>query len=155
MRGRLGHRRHQSHRGRAGADDDDLLAGIIDIFLPELGMDDGAGEILHAREVGHIAMLIAIIARAHHQEIAGVTGALPVGTGLGAHRPACRLAIPIGMRHPGAEMDLRLNPVALGRVGDVFADRRTIGKHLAIGPGPEGEAKCVHVAIGSNARIAE
>ena len=44
------HRRHQGDRGRAAADDDDLLAGVVEVLGPELRVHDLAGEVLDAGE---------------------------------------------------------------------------------------------------------
>ena len=71
MRCCRGHGRYQRHGGGARADDDDLFAGIIEMFRPELRLDDLAGEIRLARPFGLVALRIAVITRAHVQEVAG------------------------------------------------------------------------------------
>ena len=45
----LGQRGHQRHRGRAAADHDDALAGIVEVLGPELRMDEAAAIVLLAR----------------------------------------------------------------------------------------------------------
>ena len=44
------HRRHQCHRGRATADDDDLLACVVEVLGPVLGVHDLSREVVLARE---------------------------------------------------------------------------------------------------------
>ena len=47
----LRQRRDERHRGRAAADHDDALAGVVDVLGPVLGVHDPSAEALDAREV--------------------------------------------------------------------------------------------------------
>ena len=60
----LRQRRRQRHRGCAGADDDDVLAGIIKVFGPELRMDQLALVVVIARPLRQIALVATVVAGA-------------------------------------------------------------------------------------------
>ena len=47
----VGQRRHQRDRRGAAADDHDLLAGVVEVLGPVLGVDDRALEVVGAREL--------------------------------------------------------------------------------------------------------
>ena len=52
-------------------------------------------------------------------------------------------------------MDLLVNAVLGGGVGDVLADRRAVGEHLQLLPRPELVSEAVHVGVGTDAGVAE
>ena len=71
VRRRLGHRRHQRHRGRAAADHHDPLARVVEVLRPVLRVDDLPAEVLDAGELRQVALVVAVVAAAHQQEAAG------------------------------------------------------------------------------------
>ena len=71
VRGLLGHRRHQRHRGGAAADHDDALAGVVEVLGPVLRVDDRAGEAVDPLELGRVALVVAVVAAAGPEEVAG------------------------------------------------------------------------------------
>jgi hypothetical protein len=80
--------------GRARADHDDALAGVIQVAGPLLRMHDAALEALDAGKLRRIALLVVVVAGAHVQEVAGQAYRLLAGTLLGLDRPARILARP-------------------------------------------------------------
>ena len=70
MRGVLCHLGDQGDRGCAAADHDHPLAGPIDVVGPLLGMHDAALELLDARKVRHVAVLVVVVAGAHEEKVA-------------------------------------------------------------------------------------
>ena len=53
----VGHCRDERHRGRATADDHDLLAVVVQVFGPLLGVHDDAGELIASSKLRRIATL--------------------------------------------------------------------------------------------------
>ena len=76
MRAIAGDRRHDSRRRRAGADDQDLLALVVEILRPGLRVDDAALVFVHVRPVRRVALRVPVIALAHPQEVGGEAGSL-------------------------------------------------------------------------------
>ena len=72
VRGVAGHRRDQGDRGGATADDDDLLAGVVQVLRPVLWVDALTLELVHAREGRQVARVVVVVAGAADQEAAGV-----------------------------------------------------------------------------------
>ena len=100
--GPLGHRRDQGDRGRAAADHDDALARVVEVGGPVLGVDDLAGEALDALELGRVALVVAVVAGAAEQEVAGKQLAAAVIGALDLDRPAGLVARPARRRRPAA-----------------------------------------------------
>src|SRR5579883_2124815 len=87
--------RNERRGRRAGADDDDLLAGEIDVLRPELRMDDAAAELLHAGPFRRVAFGMPIIAMAHPEEVRGEGDALTAVDLLCFNGPETGLAGPL------------------------------------------------------------
>ena len=68
---RAGQGGHQGHRGGAAADDHDPLADVVEVLGPVLGVNEGAGEVAHAGEVGQVAVVVAVVAGAREEEARG------------------------------------------------------------------------------------
>src|SRR4029077_5747201 len=125
------------------------------ILGPLLGMDNGAPEAFPALELGGVALLVAVVAGAHQEEVAGEPDGL---AGLRPHRldrPRGVLARPARARRAMAETDVAVHVVLGGRLTHVVEDRRTVGDGLRLPPGLEAVAQRVHVAVGADAGIAE
>ena len=155
MGGLLRHGRHQGNRGCAAADNHHLLARVVEIFGPVLGMHDLAAEITFARKVRFVALIIIVVTGAPDHEVGsvvlGFTGCFVQGRELPAFvhaRPVCRLD-----RQP--ETNVALHVVFPGGLRHIILDRRTIRQHLAAGPGTEVVAEGEHVGIRPDTRIAE
>ena len=73
MRRRRGERGHERHRGRAAADDDDALAGDVEVFGPELRVDERPAEVGLAGELGAMAFVVAVVAAADVEEARSAT----------------------------------------------------------------------------------
>jgi len=153
MRGIAGDFGNQRHRSRTAADDDDLLARVVEVFGPELRVDDLPLEIGEPRKIGGIALGVAVIAAAHIEEIAGQFGGRAVR--LGGHsparvgaRPACRLDLV-------AKADVALDIMLGGGFADIAANARAVGDRLGFLPRTEAIAQRVHVGVGPHAGIAE
>ena len=119
VRGALGHRGHERHRGRAAADHDDALARVVEVLGPELRMDDLAGEALGALELRREALVVAVVAAAQVEEVAGQAHGLARVGALGLDRPARVARRPRGAHHAMAEADLALDVVLARRLPDV------------------------------------
>jgi hypothetical protein len=62
------HRGDHGDRGRAAADHDDTLAGVVEFIGPELRMGHCAGEGLDARELRVVSALVVVVTGVHVQE---------------------------------------------------------------------------------------
>ena len=151
----VGHCRHQRDRGRAAADHHDALVAVVEIVRPVLRMDERAGEIVLARQLGTVALVVVVVPGAHDEEVTrprlGRAAAF-VDCGNG---PSAVVARPAGVGRLAAEGDV-LGHAVLGRGRvDVVADRRPVREHLGIEPRPEVEAEGVHVRVRPHARVPE
>jgi len=151
---RFRHRRHQGHRGGTAADHHDLLAGIVERFRPELRMDNRSGKIRLAGEVRIMAFVIAVIARAHMEEIALHRAERAIAL-LQAHRPQRLFARPVGIDHLVVEPYLVVQAIFVDGFIQIVEDRWRVGNCPARGPGFEIIAQCIHVAVRADAGIFE
>ncbi len=152
--GPLGHRRDQRHRGGAAADHHDPLADVVEVLRPVLGVDDPALEALAAGELRRVALVVAVIASAAVEEVAGQLDRLAAGA-LGDHGPARLPAAPLGAHHPVAEADVLLDAVLARGLVDVVADLAAVGDRVGVFPGAERVAEREHVGVGADAGVAE
>src|SRR5690606_11842046 len=109
---------------------------------------------LTPRELGRVATVVAVVARAHHEEVAGERGRLAVSMG-GRDGPRGALARPRGVRDLVPEADVLGDAVLAGGLLDVLADERAVGDGLRVLPGLELVPERVHVRVGAHARVAE
>src|SRR5262249_14188915 len=142
----------------ARADHDHALAGIVEVLGPFLRMDDLAAEIRSSGKLRRVALLVAVIARAHEEEVAGKThrlGRALARDAFGLDRPARVGCRPRRALHAMAEPDLAVDAV-LGRgLAHIIENARAVGDRLRLGPRLEGIAEREHVAVGADAGIAE
>src|SRR5262249_13696788 len=151
----LRHGWDQRHRRGPGADHDHLLAGVVEVLRPLLGMEDLAREALAALELGRVALLVAVVARAHEEEVAGEADGLSGVRSQGVDRPGGILAGPGGPRRPVPVADVVGHPELGGRLLHVTENRGTVGDCLRVAPGLEAVSQRVHVAVRTHARIAK
>ena len=121
-------------------------------------MDDLAAEVLDPGELGRVALVVAVVAAAvHEEEAAGQRDRLrrrrcaPRVDG-----PARLLARPrraSTTRWP--KRILRSIPASRAVVAHVVEDRGAVGDRLRLGPGPEAVAERVHVGVGADPGVAE
>ncbi|SHV57789.1 Uncharacterised protein [Mycobacteroides abscessus subsp. abscessus] len=146
-------RRHQGDRGRAAADDSDLLAGAIQVIWPMLGMDQSPGELLHPREFRGVAVVVVVVAGAQVQELGAVSRR--AGRGVDAHRPDVGIGPEIGAGDLGREGDMPVDVVVAGRVLQIVANVRAIGDGVAFMPGVVPETERIDIAVGADSGVAE
>ena len=123
---------------------------------PVLRVHDPAAEPVDAREGRRVALVVAVVARAHEQEAAGQRALARPWSGpprVTVQRASG--ARPLGVHDARPEADPRVHAVLTGGVADVVEDRRAVGDGRGTGPGPEGVAQGVHVGVGADAGIAE
>ena len=120
-----------------------------------LRMDAAAGEPLGAGEGRQIARVVVVIARAADEVATRVVARLARRLVHRGHRPATLGGRPVSADDLQPVLDLLVDAVLDGGVGDVLADRRPVGQHLQLLPRPELVAEGEHVRIGADARVAE
>jgi len=76
------HGGNQRDRGGSAADDHNFLAGVVQIFRPMLRMNDLATETIGAGKAGLVPGIIAVVAGASIEEVAGALDGLAVGANL-------------------------------------------------------------------------
>src|SRR5205807_913424 len=97
--------------GGSASDHDHALAGVFDVVGPELWVDDAALEAPGAGELRSEALVVAVIAAAHQDEVRSQVDPLP---GLGAQRldgPPLFLGRPPHAFDTVVEADLAVDPV--------------------------------------------
>src|SRR5690606_14921510 len=149
----VGHRRNQREGGGATADYHHFLAAVIEIFRPELRMDDLALEIVAAWKFRGVALVVTVIAAAHQQELAG-KGDFLLADG-GPHGPLAVFARPVTAYVLVLETDVRRDDFIAGHVVDVLANVGAVGDGLLVDPRTEIVAEGEHVGIGTDARVTE
>src|SRR6202012_95349 len=92
----LGHGRHDRHRGRPAADHRHLPSGVVQVFRPLLRVHHPAAEVLDPRQVGLVPVVVAVIAGAHEQEVAGKGLSGGSGSGGGGGRGFGGAAVGVG-----------------------------------------------------------
>ena len=152
--GVLGHRRDQRHRGGAAADHHHPLALVLGLLGPVLGMDDLPLEGLDPGELRRVALVIAVVAAAVHQEGRRERHRSAV-VALRRHGPARFLTRPRRTDDTVAEAHLAIDAALARRRPHVVEDRLAVGDRLRRRPRPEAVAERVHVGVGADPGIAE
>ena len=150
---RIGKRGNQCHRGGATADDDDLLARVVEVLRPVLRVDDRALEVVRACELRRVALVVVVVAAAREQE-----GGLDLdflAVALDAHGPAVLGVGPVGADHLVAVPDVLVDAGLGDRLLQVGHDRRAVGDGLLRRPRLEPEAEREHVGVRADARVLE
>src|SRR5690606_21655633 len=120
-----------------GADDDDPLPGVVEVLGPVLRVDDRALEPVPTGELGFVAVVVAVVARAGEEEAGGELEALAGVGALGGDEPAGVVGGPLGRDDLVVEADLAVDPEDPGGVLDVAQDRLAVGDRLL--PVPRSE----------------
>ena len=155
VRGAVGHARHQRDGRRPATDDDDLLARPVQVLRPALRVEKRPPEMILARKVGTVTLVVAVVAAANGKPRAGEGDPLAGRDDLGGDGPAGGLAVPVGVDDPMPETDQLIHPALAGCGADVLADRRAVGDGTRFGPGPERVAEREHVRVRAHTGIAE
>src|SRR4051812_11987094 len=108
MRSAVRHCGNQRDGSGSAADDDDLLASVIEILGPMLRMNDLAAEMADARETRLVARIIAVVTSASVKEVAGVADGLAGLVTFDFHRPARVVGRPRGGEHALAKTDVAI-----------------------------------------------
>ncbi len=141
-------------RGRgARADDDDLLAFVVQVLGPGLRVDDQTLIGLHPRPLGRVAFRMPEIALAHPEEVGGEGRGF---TGVGPHRlqsPQIVLAGPARRGDLGLVLNVTGQIMVVDDLAHIGQDLFGRGDGRAL-PRLEAVAEGVEVAVGSDARIA-
>ena len=152
-RTRIGQRWNESHCRRTAADHDDLLARVVEVLGPVLGVDDGALEVLRAGELRRVALVVVVVAAASEQEVAGDLHLFAVA--LDAKRPPVVRVGPVGGDHLLAVPDVLVDAGLGDRLLEIVHDRRAVGDGLLGRPRLEPESEGEHVGVRADARVLE
>src|SRR5215469_15771537 len=87
MCGGASHRRNDGDCGGSAADDDDALAGVVEVFGPVLRMDEAAAVVRQARVVGLIAGVVSEVAGASVKKVAREVRRVRAFAGLNVEMP--------------------------------------------------------------------
>ena len=145
--------RDQGDRGGTGADDDDLLAHVVEVLRPVLRMDDLALEVLGAGKRRRIPLVVVVVAGAREQEGAGELALLTVR--LDGQGPSVVGVGPIGGHDTLAVADVPVDLVLDRGLVDIGLDVGAVGDRLRRAPGLEPEPEGEHVRVRPDARVFE
>ena len=151
----VGHSRNQRHGSGATANNHHPFASVIVVFRPVLRMDYVTAELVDPRNLRCVAGVVFVVSGAMEYK-AGAELVLFIGCFVdGFDDPVFFFAMP-GLRdHFQTELDSAFHIVFACGVVNIPTDRRAVGKHLGIGPGPKVITQGKHVGIGADAGIAE
>ena len=154
LAGVLRQRGHQRDRGGAAADHDHLLAGVVQVLGPVLRMHHGAVEVLDAREVRGVALVVVVVAVTRRTRTGRGRSLVsrPCSTG---HRPGVGGRIPVGGAHVAVEPDVAVDAVLARGVGQVLADMSPSATPSRPGPRLAREAQREDAAVRAHAGVAE
>ena len=149
----LRHGRHQRDGGCARSDHDHLFAGVIEIVGPELGMHHAPfeGAQIEARIVGFV---VIVIARSEIEPVGGQTLAVALG-GFDRNVPAGIGFAPVRGKDGVARADVLADATLVHDAVEIIEDGGPVGDRFFVLPRFEIEAQRMHVAIRTDAGIAE
>src|SRR6202046_1441592 len=153
LRGLLGQRRDQRHRRGAAADDHHLLALVVEILGPVLWMNYRAVELVEAREVRGVALVVVVVAGPEEEEAAAVGLFGPVL--LGGDGPGVVPGVPVRRADVGAEPDVLIDAVLVRGGVQVLPDVLAVGPPFRAGPRLPWEAQREDAAVRAHPRVAE
>lgn len=131
----LRQRRHQGHGGRAAADHHHPLAAVIQVFGPELWVDDLPAEPFGTLELRRITARIVVVAAAHVQEVTADMFCFAAGRLLDFDVPARIRCGPLRSHYFVAVANMRLETVFRNGLAQVVEDMGRIGNGLGMSPG--------------------
>ena len=146
-------RGHERGRRCARADDDDLLAGVVEVFRPGLRVDELALVLVHPGPFGGVAFRMAIVALAHPEEVGGEALRFAGVRARSVDSPTIVLARPPRGRDHVFVTDVAGEAVLVDHVAHVLEDFFRACDRRAR-PRLEPIAERVEVAVGADARIA-
>ena len=153
VRGLAGQGGHQRDRGGSTADDDHLLAGVVEVLRPELRVHHRAGEVGQAGEFRGVGLGVVVVAGAEEHQAAAVGLALAV---LGdVHRPGVGGRVPVRRGHRGVEADVRVDAVLAGGALHVVTDLIAVGHVFVATPRLPRPAEREDRGVRAHARVAE
>src|SRR5699024_7475382 len=122
---------------------------------PFLRVDELALEVVHAREIGLVATVVAVVAAAREIEAARDGDGLAGVGALGGDGPAGGVGVTFRTNDAVVEADVAVDAGLGCGLAYVVEDRITVGDGLFAGPGLERVAEGEHVRVGTDARISE
>ncbi len=155
LRACVGQRRDQRGCGRAASDHDDARTLDVEVVGPLLRVEVRAGEPVHARELGQVALVVAVVAGAGDDPPASEVDDVAGGEPLDVERPARLGRRPLDPPHPVPEPHVAAQVLLVDRVVEVVEDRVTVGDGVVFGPRLPRVRVRLHVGVGAHARIAE
>ena len=155
VRGVVGYRRHQRHRGGAAADDHDPLAAVVEIDGPVLRVHDLAAEGLPALEVRGESLVVAVVAARRKQPAGADRGALAGVGALDVDVPAGVGARPVRAENLVVEPDVAVDAVLGDRLAEVRQDLVGAGDRVLVLPRLELVAEGVKVGVRADAGVGE
>lgn len=139
--------RHDGQDGDGGcarADDDDFFIRVIEIFGPELRVNDVAAKLVDAWDIGFQRLRVVVVARAQQHEAALVR--LLLFLLLGRLECPCSVGGRVfGVVHHGVEVNLLVNAILFCRRLDIVLDQVAFRDGLAGFPWSPGESKSVEI----------
>src|SRR3954464_1765428 len=115
----------RGHGGGAGADDHDLLPGVVEVLGPVLRVDQVAGEVLLAGEVRGEAAVVVVVAAAGPEEVGRDRQRTVLGVDLDG--PAVGAGVPGGAGDPVPVADQLVDGVLAGDRAALLEDRDPLG----------------------------
>src|ERR1700751_4409260 len=100
-------------------------------------MGDLALEALDPREVGEVALVVAVVAAAHEQKAGGERHRLAGVGALGGNGPARIVGRPVRADDAVVEADAAIDSVGAGGLADVVQDRLAVADRLVAAPRTE------------------
>src|SRR3984957_1410967 len=153
LRSLLGQRRDQRHRRSAAADNHHLLALVVEILGPVLWMNNRAVELVEARKVRDVALVVVVVAGPEEQEAAAVGLFGPVL--LGGDGPGVVRGVPVRRADVGVEPDVLIHTVLVCSGVQVLPDVLAVGPPFWAGPRLPREAQGEDAAVRAHARGAD
>ena len=153
--GTVGHRGNQRHGGRAAADDDDLLTGVVEVLWPCLRVHHQTAEVVLTLEARAVPARVVVVAGGREQDVARDVELLTAVRALQCDRPKRILLREVRANHLVAEVDTPGKVIFGDRLVQVVKDLVGVGDRILAGPRFELVAERVQVRVRPDARVAE
>src|SRR4029077_12971025 len=146
---------NQRDRSRSAADHDDLLSSVVEIFRPMLRMDHASAEAFGAGKGGLVTCVVAVVASASVEKVAGVADGLAGLITLRFDNPARVFGRPRRRERALPESDVAIDAEFTRSIAHILQNARPVADVLNLLPWAEGISERVHVGVGAHAGIAE